>query len=329
MQHTPIVLSVIIVSYNTSSFTRQTIASVLADISATPSLKSASEIIVIDNASSDDSVSAVRTLSQSSAVPIHLIENSENVGFAQANNQGMAAANGTYYFLLNSDTIVQPGALQTLVEFYQTHPLKSSSLTASTQGRLDTVGIVAATLLNADGTIQPQGGSLPTLPALMCHMWMLDDLPLLGKFLPSTQHTGLSTRGRAHHRPYQMGWVGGTALLISKQTVAEIGMLDDAIFMYAEDIEWCMRAHDHHLDVVIHPEAQVVHLQNKSGSSEKAIVGEFKGYRYLWSKHKPLWQQPLVVFILKSGAYLRQAIYSLLGNTKQAKVYSTIAHTIR
>ncbi len=329
MQQDSVLLSVIIVSYNTAMLTIQTIQSVLDDIQGTPDLKDTSEIVVIDNASTDSSVSELRTLAHSSKIPIHLIENTQNGGFAKANNQGMSAAKGRYYFLLNSDTIVHRGALKTLLTFYQTHPFSSRSVTEYSEGDLDTVGIVAATLLNADGSHQPQGGSLPTLPALMCHMWMIDDLPVLGRLLPSTQHTGLRTERHTDASPYQMGWVGGTALFISKETVSEIGMLDENIFMYAEDIEWCIRAHDHHFDVVIHPGAQVTHLQNKSGSSEKALMGEFKGYRYLWSKHKPLWQQPVVVFILKSGAYLRQALHSMLGNTKQAKVYSTIAHTIR
>lgn len=78
------------------------------------------------------------------------------------------------------------------------------------------------------------------------------------------------------------------------------------IFMYCEDIEWCMRAHAHHYDVVIHPDAHITHYQNKSGSPEKALKGEFLGYRYIWAKHKPLWQQKIAVFVLKSGALVKK-----------------------
>ncbi|MBP7774951.1 glycosyltransferase family 2 protein [Candidatus Woesebacteria bacterium] len=321
-------LSVIIVSFNTQALTMQAVDSVVRDIEQSPLLKEASEIIVVDNNSTDDSVQQLQLFSQTSPVPLKIIHNATNTGFANANNQAMQKAQGDFFLLLNSDTKVHTGALETLVSYADAQFLISDSLTESHAGALDTVGIVAATLHNTDGSIQPQGGSLPSLAALICHMWMLDDLPWIGKLLPSTQHTGLRT-GTAPTEPYQIGWVGGTALLIGKNVVAEIGPLDDKIFMYCEDIEWCMRAHAHHYDVIIHPDAHVTHFQNKSGSPEKALKGEFMGYRYIWAKHKPLWQQKIAVFVLKSGALVRKFLFKLLGDTHRSQIYSTIAQNIQ
>lgn len=306
-------LSVIIVSFNTRALTLQAVDSVVRDIAQSPLLKEVSEIIVVDNNSTDDSVQQLQLFSQTSPVPVKIIQNATNTGFASANNQAMQKAQGDYFLLLNSDTKVHTGALETLVSY---------------ASDVDTVGIVAATLHNIDGSIQPQGGSLPSLASLICHMWMLDDLPWIGKLLPSTQHTGLRT-GTTQTKPYQMGWVGGTALLIGKNVVAEIGPLDEKIFMYCEDIEWCMRARAHHYDVVIHPDAHITHYQNKSGSPEKALRGEFFGYRYIWAKHKPLRQQKIAVFVLKSGALLRKFLFKVLGDTQRSKIYSTIAQNIQ
>lgn len=321
-------LSVIIVSFNTRALTLQAIDSVVRDIVQSPLLKEASEIIVVDNNSTDDSVQQLQLFSQTSPIPLKIIQNATNTGFANANNQAMHKAQGDYFLLLNSDTKIHTGALETLVSYADAQFLISDSLTESHADEVDTVGIVAATLHNTDGSIQPQGGSLPSLLSLTCHMWMLDDLPWIGKLLPSTQHTGLRT-SNPPTRPYPIGWVGGTALLIGKNVVAEIGPLDENIFMYCEDIEWCMRAHAHHYDVVIHPDAHITHYQNKSGSPEKALKGEFMGYRYIWAKHKPLWQQKIVVFVLKSGAQLRKFLFKLLGDTQRSEIYSTIAQNIQ
>ena len=138
-------------------------------------------------------------------------------------------------------------------------------------------------LLNLDETYQPQGGSFPTLLNLFFHMTMLDDLPIIGKYLPSTQHTGLSSRfdlDLLSHKQslIDMDWVGGTAMMVSRKALDTFGLLDQNIFMYGEDVEICIRAKHHHFQVAIDPTAQITHLQNASSSSENAIKGEFKGW---------------------------------------------------
>jgi len=243
--------------------------------------------------------------------------------------------------LLNSDTIVQPGALEKLLTAFAVLPDQASAVLSSEATKLDHLGILAATLLNQDGTVQPQGGSFPSLRSLFFHMTLLDDLPLIGQFLPSTQHTGL----RHTHTPapsldddlaqtaavpdlLQCDWVGGTALMISREAVKEIGLLDEHIFMYGEDVEWCMRARAHHWDVAIHNSAYITHLQSRSSSSENALRGELLGYVYIWSKHKPLWQLPIAKAILLLGVLLRIIIFSVLNKRAKAQVYLRILHAI-
>ncbi|MCA9369432.1 glycosyltransferase, partial [Candidatus Woesebacteria bacterium] len=181
-------------------------------------------------------------------------------------------------------------------------------------------------------TPQAQGGTIPSLWALANHMFFIDDIPLIGKLLPSTQHTGKSGRAQkiGNNELIPMGWVGGTALFANKQMLTEIGSFDENIFMYGEDIELCMRAHRHHWDVAIHPAAKIIHLQNQSSSSKNAVIGELLGYLYIWSKHKPLWQMNVARFILSLGCLLRFTIFdTILPDEHKAVLYREALHEVR
>lgn len=328
-------LSIIIVSYNTAQLTLQTIESVWTEVEGSSLLAGKTEIIIIDNNSKDDSVSKIRRFLKripAKRIKSKIIQNPNNQGFSAANNLGIDHTSGDYILLLNSDTLLQAKALTKMVNVFLHHPIQDSTATIISQsGKLDRLGILSAQLLNKDLSLQPQGGNLPSLFSLTCHMLMLDDLPVIGKFLPSTQHTGLRSdtidvTGDSHLRSViQQEWVGGTTMMIRRQVIDEIGKLDQAIFMYGEDIEFCWRALHHQWDIGICPTAKVIHFGSASSSSANAIKGEFKGYLYIWSKHQPLWQIFWVRMILKSGAYLRKFIFgTIMKQTERAKVYTTI-----
>lgn len=312
-------LSVIIVSYNTKELTLQTLQSVEKEVTSSKLLRSKTDAFVVDNASTDKSVSAIKKFAKTSKVPTTFIQNAKNLGFGAANNQAVAKSTAKYVVFLNSDTIVKKGGLEKVVSAFEQaekhNPEATSELSSRTE-ILDKPGIIASTLLNQDGSIQPQGGDVPSLASLFSHMFFLDDIPILGTLLPSTQHTGLGQNAQplanSNTHLIPMGWVGGTALFASKKMLDDIGTFDENIFMYGEDIELCMRAHRHHWDVAVHPQAKVIHLQNMSSSSKNALVGEFVGYMYIWSKHKPLWQFEFVRFFLALGALLRIALFGTI-----------------
>lgn len=333
MQQTAPVLSIITVSYNTRDLTLQTLKSAVTEIQHSSRLRNKTEIFVVDNHSSDDSVQACENYlsRQSGLAKYQVIANSENLGFAKANNQAMRLAHGSYLLLLNSDTIVQPKALENLVKTFESHPLDETSAHLATAGQqLDRLGLLAADLLNSDGTPQQQGGDLPTLWSVFVQMSFLDDLPLVGRFFRSTQHTGVTGNLRTHHDPSRseslpkaMGWVGGTALAIRREVIAEIGLLDEAIFMYGEDMEYCLRARQHHWDCAIDTTAQITHFGQASSSSKNAILGEIKGYYYIWAKHFPAWQSPYLNLILKFGAFARILVYTLKNRPDVVATYRT------
>jgi GT2 family glycosyltransferase len=326
-------LSICIVSFNTKKLTLETLESVVADCLRSPLLAEQSEIIVVDNHSSDKSPAAILDFAIDSPIPLSLIRNRDNRGFAVANNQALKKAQGKYLLLLNSDTYVQAWALERMVTtFEQNDVSENTSMLSSESQTIDKIGLMTATLLNSDGSLQPQGGSFPSLISLFFHMTMLDDLPLIGRWLPSTQHTGkrsdLIHLNHPEKNPLliKKDWVAGTALMINRAALAEIGPLDESIFMYGEDIEWCMRARAHHWDVVLNTQARITHHQTSSSTSERALSGEFLGLLYIWAKHMPLWQTPLARGLMLLGTTLRQLLFGLiLQNQEKAAIYKKIS----
>jgi GT2 family glycosyltransferase len=315
-------LSIIIISYNTADITLQTLNSVETDLLSSPKLSPLTEIIIIDNDSQDNSIAQIKSFATSSRLKMTIIANKSNNGFAAANNQGIAKATGQFVLLLNSDTIVESAALQLMVDAMLDHPVQDTTADLiSHHHQLDRVGILAAHLLNTDGSTQYQGGSFPSLLSLFIHMTFLDDIPILGKLLPSTQHTGLravpSSKAPADKTAQfspllAKDWVAGTAMLLRQTMIDEIGTLDEDIFMYGEDIEYCLRAQNHHWDVALHPTASITHLGSASSSSKNAIIGEMIGYLHIWTKHKPAWQYQVVKQILMLGCRLRILLFGII-----------------
>lgn len=282
-------LSIIIISFNTKELTLDCLKSIYATaVDLNP------EVIVIDNASTDSSAPAITT----QFPQVKLIKNSRNLGFTKANNQGIKAGRGDYVMLLNSDTIVSPGAIQALIDFMDYHPR---------------VGIAAPQLLNPDGSIQPNGGFLPRLSNIIAWMLFIDDLPFVSPWFWSYQLRYLPKFSRTR----EMGWLQGAALVLRRQTLEEIGPLDENIFMYAEDVEICYRARKSGWQVMLLPQAQIIHKGFQSGSSEKAILGEYQGLKYIFQKHKPAWELPVIRLSLKLGALLRLMIFGTIWRDAQ------------
>ncbi len=279
-------LSIIIISHNTQELLAQTIASI--------PMKSDWELIIVDNASSDDSVKMIKKRYPK----VKLIINNNNLGFAKANNQGIAVANGEFIFLLNSDTLVHEQAIDELVRIMQ----------ANTD-----VGIVTGQLLNADGTIQPQGGYLPTLVRVIHWMFFIDDIPGVKRLLKPYQLRDQSL----FKQELNLGWVSGTAMMIRRQVLDQVGYLSEEFFMYGEDVEFCMRVKRANWIIVSAPRAKITHLSHKSsgGLPTAAYVGEFKAIKIIFEKKTKL-EFILVRAVLKLGALLRMIIFGILQGRK-------------
>ncbi len=201
--------AVIIVNWNTQALLQQCLTSVYQHTSGM-----AFDVWVVDNASSDGSAEMVAQQFPQA----HLLRNQENVGFSKANNQALREASARYLLLLNSDTALRDNILPQMVAFLDAHP---------------TVGIAGTRLLNADGSCQASFDDFPRTPFAM----------LCDKLSPSRRMRWNNRLSRHDvSTNFAVDYLIGAVFMIRRETMAQIGLLDEAFFMYAEDIDWCYRA---------------------------------------------------------------------------------------
>ena len=237
MTSTSVTLSIIIVNWNTRGLLAQCLTSLYAD--APFASFALFETFVVDNASTDGSAPMVRERFPQ----VHLIENSENVGFARANNQAIRQSRGCYVLLLNSDTEARPGALETLVGFMDAHPQ---------------AGAAGARLLNADGTLQPS-----------CHP-MLTPWREFWRLLFLERIRRRATYDMAHWdpgTPREVEVIKGACLMLRREGLDQVGLLDERYFMYTEEMDLCYRLRRAGWRLYWVPEARVVHYEE--GSTRK------------------------------------------------------------
>ncbi len=249
-------LSVIILTYNTRDLTCACAQSVIADAGRAPY---GIEIIVVDNASTDGTATAL-----SQAAPgVRIIVNESNLGFSRGNNIGLSAARGRYMMLLNSDTETQPGALQALIAFMDAHP---------------DAGACGPMLLNADGSLQPSGRPLPSVWTSIMSMTRLYRL---------WKRDFYRQAGRDYNAIAKVGEVSGAALLVRREAYASVGGLDPNLFAYYEDIDWCKRIGDAGFSVYYAPGARVTHYWKSTSRSvsELAYRAGQNSQRYYYAKH--------------------------------------------
>lgn len=253
-------VSAIVVSYNTREMTLNCLRALYADLGDLPA-----EVWVVDNASTDGSVGAIRA-----AFPqVRLIANERNLGFGAANNQAMAQASGAYFLLLNSDAFLRPGAIAALTTHMREHPHTAA---------------VGPRLLNADGSLQRSCHRFPSPGrAWLENLWVSAALP---------RHPMLDDYRRwAHNAPRIVDFVSGACLLVRRVAYEQVGGFDERFFMYAEEADWQRRMTQEGAQVAFTPLAQVTHLAGASGLHERKRV---RGYffasmdYYEWKHHGPV-----------------------------------------
>lgn len=292
-------VSIIIVSYNTKKLTAQTIQSIFDS-----KMHSSFEVIVVDNDSRDGSPEYLHNIFGSK---IKIRKQKENGGFAKANNAGIEIAKGKIILLLNSDTIIQNGAIDAMVRALETHP---------------SYGIVSCRLLNPDGSYQAQGGALPTLSNLAA--WWLWPLPGALPGIEPYQNMREIYHAVQDDVVHEVGWVGGTVMMIRREVLDTIGVLDEKIFMYAEDVDFCIRAQRKQYKVGIISSGEITHIGSASSDSSRAKIGEIRGLLYLFSKYWPS-RRGLLKIIFFKGALLRLCLFGILYRDSRARaLYSTI-----
>lgn len=290
-------ISVIIVSYNTEKLLEDCLSSLFKH---TQNVET--EVVVVDNASSDGSVKMIKK----KFPKVKLIESQENNGFAAGNNLGLKVANGDYLLLLNSDTRFVEDSLFKMVEYMDQNPK---------------VGISSCQLIYEDNDIQPSGGFFPNLWRVFVWMFFLDDLPIISQFVRSfhPHSPKFYTNDNWYKFPHLQDWVTGAFFLMRKEVAKELGPLDENFFMYVEEMEYCYRARKLGWQVSYTPVTKIIHLGGRSSTQKKALVGEYKGLKYFYTKHK----SPVDLFFfrifLKAGAILRILLFGIMKGSKEAR----------
>lgn len=237
-------LSVIIVNYNGLKYLKncfESLAENLKNIS--------SEIILIDNNSSDESCSYIKT----NYPDVVLIESGENLGFGKGNNEAVKRAAGDYLLLINNDTIVQDD-LSPVLDF-----LKMNT----------TVGVVGINMLDRNRKYLPAAGNFPN-PR---NMFQLKKLLDKGDEFKT---------GEFSKKSYEVDWLGGSFLLLSKKIYKEINGFDEDYFMYVEDVDFCRKIADKGYKRIFLPNFSYIHFVGFNNSKNPFLI---KGYEIYISKH--------------------------------------------
>ncbi|WKZ29237.1 MAG: glycosyltransferase family 2 protein [Patescibacteria group bacterium] len=251
------------------------------------------EMFVVDNDSKDGIDAVVAAFKNRSGIPITLIKNDRNLGFAAANNIAIRRASGRHVALLNPDARATHGALAKMVAWMDAHP---------------DVGVAGTKLLNVDGTLQESVRRFPGLldQAMILlklqHVW--PDAPPFKKYL---------MKGFDDAKEQDVDQVMGAAFFVRRETFKKIGLLDEAFFIWFEEVDFCKRVKNAGLRVVYTPVASFIH--HRGASFAQAMT--FKKQRYFtnsmriyFAKHMGLWTTPLLALPMCFGL-VSSAFFSL------------------
>jgi GT2 family glycosyltransferase len=263
-------VSIIIVNYNSEMLLHECLKSIYEQTKEVTF-----EVIVVDNASSDNS----RSMVCAEFPDVRIIESLENTGFSRGNNLGVKAAKGSYLFFLNADAFLIENSIKLLANFLDEHPY---------------VGAVGPKILYEDRCFQLSSGRLPNLFVelvdktiySLLHKWRKVFCPVIELW---------------HRHTKTVGWLTGACMMVRKNAFSAIGGFDEKIFMYFEDKDLCKRLNYSGWKVVYYPQTSVIHLlAGSSRATDKKKVNRI--YRtsqlYYYLKHLGKLQQGVMRFYL-------------------------------
>jgi N-acetylglucosaminyl-diphospho-decaprenol L-rhamnosyltransferase len=283
-------VSVVVVTWNALPWLEQCLVSVRGR-----------EVVVVDHGSTDGTVEFVRE-----RFPDVRVIEQENKGMGGGNNAGMRAADGRYFFLLNSDAWVVDDSLDRLVEFADEHP---------------EVAVVGPKLLNTDGTLQRSVRGEPTL-------WRLaTEYLFIRKLAPRSKRLNPLYRGDFDHdRVAEVDWLFGPALLVRREAADAVGLFDEDFFMFSEEVDWMTRFRRAGWTVVFFPGAEVVHVGGASHGG-RMYVENLRGHLRWFAKHRGvkdaervrkllLWSLRLRLLVLRREVYREGVRFLSSGNAR-------------
>jgi len=215
------------------------------------------EILVTDSATEEDT----EMLMREEFPTVAFFPFTENVGFKTMVNTSLKQAHGTYIFLINSDIILTEGAVESMLTYMKAHA---------------DVGILSPKQLNFNGTLQPSCFRFyRPITIVYRRTW-------LGKLVFAKRHLFLFVMAEYDKQePKSVDWVMGSAMLVTREAVQRVGLMDQRFFMYMEDVDWCRRFWEQGLKVVYYPQACVYHYHGK-GSAKGGFLGSLFFNKLTW-----------------------------------------------
>lgn len=209
------------------------------------------EIIVTDS----ETVPETREMMQSDFPEIRFLSEQENIGFGKSVNRAISRAQGEFLFIMNADIILAfPDTIRKLLLYVETH---------------SDIGIAGPKLLNINNTVQPSAFRFYTPLTIFARRTLFAKTRrgkrLLANFLIQNKNVEFS-------EPTPVDWVMGSALMMKKSTVEKVGILDEAFFMYMEDVDWCRRMWEAGYKVMYYPEAIAYHYHFQASKKKGGIL---------------------------------------------------------
>ena len=250
-------LSAVVVTYNS----REHIAACLRSLAGARGAL-AMEVVVVDNASADGSVAEAR------AAGARVVETGDNLGYARAVNRGTRESSGEFVLVLNPDCVVAPGALATLHAWMRANPR---------------CAIAAPRILNTDGSVEFSARSFPTHLTFLFNRYSLATRLWPGN--PWSRRYLLSDWDHASDR--SVDWVSGACMLVRRSAIEQVGGMDEAYFMFNEDVDWCHAMKQAGWSVDFVAAAEVTHHigASKGRVSDKVILERHRGMIHYFRKY--------------------------------------------
>jgi len=281
-----VAVSIVIVNWNTRELLRACLSSIphaMRDGDEAGAVSHQIEVIVVDNGSHDGSAEMVAR-----AFPhVRLLINERNVGFAAANNLALRDAHGRYLLLLNSDTVVRPGAVEAMAAYMDAHP---------------ELGAVGPRLLNADGSVQLSAHDFPRLDHDAVMLLDVKHWPLIGAV---ARRFAQRAYGPRHEQTRTVDWVSGACLVLRREALRQVGVLDEAYFFFFEESDLCYRLSERGWRTAFLANAEVIHMggQSRDRAPAASLVWYYRGLLRYYRLHSSRRRYTLVRAGVLIGAF--------------------------
>jgi N-acetylglucosaminyl-diphospho-decaprenol L-rhamnosyltransferase len=265
-------VSVVVVTFNSEQWIERCLGSVRGY-----------ETIVVDHGSTDGTLEIVRR----EFPGVRVIEQ-ENVGMGAGNNAGMRLASGHYFLLLNADAWMLDDGVERLAEFADEHP---------------DAAVVGPRLMNPDGSLQRSARGFPTLWRLTTEYLFLRKLAPRSRALNTFYEGGFD-----HDEVRRVDWLFGACLFVRRDAADEVGLFDEAFFMFSEETDWCYRFSQAGWSVYFFPGAEAVHVGGASHGG-RLFAENVRGHLRFFGKHHGTREAERARRLLLAGVRLRLLLF--------------------